>query len=82
MDKGKHGTSSGGCAAFVLDSLARHSRRVPCLSFVPAVFYLGPGSVYIDNGQGVDTARPPEVVPRFGQYKRGISMQFIQNKSF
>ena len=68
VDKGKHGTSSRGCAAFVLDGLARLSRRV-CAVFV---LVLCPGSVlpqsrsiYIDSGQGVDTARPPEVVPRF-----------------
>ena len=77
VDKGKHGTSSGGCAVFVLDGLARHSRRV-CAVFVlvPAVSYLSPGNVYINSGQGVDTARPPEVVPRFGQYKRGINLKF------
>ena len=41
VDKGKHGTSSGGCAAFVLDGLARLSRRV-CAVFV---LVLCPGSV-------------------------------------
>ena len=68
MDKGKHGTSSGGCAVFVLDGLARLSRRV-CAVFVivlyPGSVYLSPGSIYINSGQGVDTARPLEVVPRF-----------------
>ena len=45
VDKGKHGTSSGGCAVFVLDGLARHSRRVcacplsrQCLTSVPGAF--------------------------------------------
>ena len=41
VDKGKHGTSSGGCAVFVLDGLARHSLRV-CAMFV---LVLCPGGV-------------------------------------
>ena len=68
VEEGKHGTTSGGCAVFVLDGLARHSRRVcavfvPC--FCPGKIYLSPESVYIDSGQRVDTAQPPEVVPCF-----------------
>ena len=56
VDKGKHGTSSGGYPRVVLDGLARLSRRV-CAVFV---LVLCPGSVLpqsrerlnIDSGQG------------------------------
>ena len=41
-------------------------------SFVPGLRYLSPGTVYINSGQAVNTAQPPEVVPRFAQYKRGL----------
>ena len=41
VDEGKHGTSSGGCAVFVLDGLARQSHHV-CAVFV---LVLCPGSV-------------------------------------